>query len=111
MTREIKFRGRRPNGKFVYGWLTKKFFKDLNEERWVIVTGKSQRTNYYVVDPDSVAQLVGRDCDGNEFYEGDKFIDSKGNEYIASLESMKRRTTFGVYEFWSGRLKLKEAKS
>lgn len=34
---------------------------------------------YELVDPDSVAQLVGYDCDGREVYEGDKFIHTKSN--------------------------------
>ena len=101
MKREIKFRGRDiTTGDFVYGDLV-----HGNDTPIIRYDGKL----WTHVDPDSVAQLVGRDRDGNEFYDGDKFFDSKGDEYIASLESMKRRTTLGFYEFWSGRLKLKEA--
>ena len=43
---------------------------------------------YNEVDPDSIAQFVGYDVDGNEVYEGDKLVDSKDNEFIAELWAM-----------------------
>lgn len=55
--------------KFVYGnvW--------ANEDNSYVIIGEYKdakgMSNYYVVDPDSVAQFVGYDADGNEVYEGD----------------------------------------
>lgn len=37
------------------------------------------------VDKDSVAQLVGYDCDGNEVYEGDILVDELEQEYTAEI--------------------------
>lgn len=39
----------------------------------------------YKVDPESVAQLVGVDSNGNEVYEGDIIVNSRGEEWEAEL--------------------------
>ena len=39
--------------------------------------------DYELVDPDSIAQLVGYDKDGNELYEGDTFVVPCGTEIAA----------------------------
>ena len=62
--RPIKFRGRNDSGKFVYGDLT-------HVANMVSIGG-------WHVDPDSIAQLVGYDKDGNEVYEGDTYTDERG---------------------------------
>ena len=70
MNRPIKFRGKRvDNGEFVYGDLLHVFNKVY--------------VNIWQVEPDSVAQLVGFDRDGNEVYEGDIFIVPCGTEIAA----------------------------
>lgn len=46
--------------------------------------------DYELVDPDSIAQFVGYDCDGREVYEGDT-IEFNGCTYTARLE-----------EYWDG---------
>ena len=67
MKRPIKFRGRdtadgvRENVTFT-----------LNELLAVF-------DEYELVDPDSVVQLVGYDCDGREVYEGDTIIHTMSN--------------------------------
>lgn len=70
--RTIKFRGRCiGSGTLVYGDL-KHYFDDVFVNGWQ-------------VKPESVAQLVGYDCDGKEVYEGDVLILQNGIEYIAFL--------------------------
>ena len=70
MTIPIKFRGKRVNnGEFIYGNLA-----HVHPEFYV--GGRE-------VDPDSVAQLVGYDCDGREVYEGDIIVVPCGTEYAA----------------------------
>ena len=72
MTRPIKFRGRDINtGKFVCGDVA-------HTEVGILIDGRE-------VDPDSVAQLVGYDCDGNEVYEGDLLVDKHGIGYVVRL--------------------------
>lgn len=76
--KEFKFRGRTKSGKFVYGDLIHK------GEIVQIRTNKSYR--YYEVDPESIRQLVGRDCDGAEVYDGDILEDSlNGNTFVVSV--------------------------
>ena len=76
--RDFKFRGRTKSGKFVYGDLIHK------DEKMLIRTSKSYR--YYEVTPESISQLVGRDCDGAEVYEGDILEDTlNGNTFVVSV--------------------------
>ena len=65
--RQIKFRGRRlDNGQFVYGdfvhYVPQSSFPGIVDEDGFV----------HEVAPESVAQLVGRDVNGKEVYEGDK---------------------------------------
>ena len=59
------------NGTLVYGDLIH-FCGEIYIDNWE-------------VKPESVAQLVGCDKDGNEIYEGDIFIDAQGDEFEAIL--------------------------
>ena len=69
--RPIKFRGRTCGNVMVYG--------DL---RHVGTTAVIDDTAVY---EDSIAQLVGYDCDGREVYEGDVLIDELEQEYTAEI--------------------------
>ena len=62
--RAYKFRGKRfDNGELIYG--------DLSvSSRPAIGNGKE----WFLVEPESVAQFVGFDTDGNEIYEGDVMV-------------------------------------
>lgn len=81
MKRPIKFRGRDAYGKLHYGDLWQRtdgmIIFDHDEHLW-------QR-----VHPESVAQLVGFDCDGREVYEGDIIVDENGNETPAMLFALQ----------------------
>ena len=66
--REIKFRGKTVKGQTAFGDLS--HFNGhvfINDDR---------------VEPDSVAQFCGLDCNGEEVYEGDEVI-AHGKEYTA----------------------------
>ena len=87
--RKIKFRGRCignhfPHfGEMVYGSLIA--YEDNASSLHCFICSQGQEPFHvdYPVDPDSVAQLVGYDSDGNEVYEGDTFIISCGTEIAA----------------------------
>lgn len=79
--REIKFRGKTPDGRWVYGDLlhAEHNFKkgiDIVTDTWEQVT----------VIPETVGQFTGiRDMDGREIYEGDTIDVANGPAYIAFL--------------------------
>ena len=81
MNRPIKFRGRDVcTGEYAYGDLIQspyngKIVFELREPHKRHITG----FDYHTVAPDTVAQLVGYDANGNEVYEGDTVLryDSK----------------------------------
>ena len=87
MKRPIKFRGRvcdenkaqSDQGKTVYGNC---LFQYPNGTVALSHTIKLALT---FVEPESVAQLVGFDADGNEVYEGDELVLQNGAEYVAKL--------------------------
>lgn len=81
--RPIKFRGRDMTGHFVFGLLTKKRIRSSGKISWAIATGTRQ-SEVVPVNEDSIAQLVGFDCDGREVYEGDAIVDDIA-EYVAHL--------------------------
>ena len=78
--REIKFRGQ----DLVSGNL---LFGDLLHARGELLILEFGSKVARTVKKDSVAQLVGYDCDGKEIYEGDKVIDKDGDELTAVLIS------------------------
>jgi len=99
--REIKFRGRDVDtGRMVYGY----FIVGRCGEPCIA----TNRTAAYEVEPNSVAQLVGHDSNGNEVYEGDTLIHASGEEWIAALGSYARnKAGLATYNF--KKLTLKEA--
>lgn len=69
--REIKFRGRKPNGEWVYGYYVGKDtiipFGEVNFDLGFIDTSPC-----YEVIPDTIGQFTGlRDKNGKDIYEGD----------------------------------------
>ena len=76
MKRPIKFRGvNARTGEFVFGF----YVEDVDGVN-IVENGYA-----YLVEPESVAQLVGYDVDGNEIYEGDWLVLKNGTEYQARL--------------------------
>lgn len=77
--RTYKFRGKRfDNGELIYG--------DLSiSSRPAIGNGR----DWFLVEPESVAQFVGFDADGNEIYEGDEIVQPTNiyNRYTAELSA------------------------
>jgi len=71
MKRTIKFRGRDAYGKLHYG--------DLWQRTDGMILFDHDETVWQRVHPESVAQLVGYDCDGREVYEGDELISVDGD--------------------------------
>ena len=64
--REIKFRGRRPNGEWMYGALIP------GEYSWWGAPSIVDKNFRYEVDPETVGQYTGcKDVTGKEIYEGD----------------------------------------
>lgn len=84
MKRPIKFRGRVPDtdkldgGRIVYGSLVDYGEDDSLYRYWIHPIGGGGR-NYFPVDADSIAQLVGYDADGREVYESDELISADGD--------------------------------
>ena len=90
MKRPIKFRGRVPDtdkldgGRIVYGSLVDYGEDDGLYRYWIHPIGGGGR-NYFPVNEDSIAQLVGYDCDGREVYEGDFLVNDNGDGFFAEL--------------------------
>ena len=106
--REIKFRGRaisdsceEPVNKMVFGDIT---------QGWDKVTIFDQSDgDFYEVEPESVAQLVGYDADGKEVYEGDKLkhVDDENYNAIAHFETfigVKTGTIQNLYDCHSEKI-------
>ena len=78
--RKYKFRGKRlDNGEIIYG--------DLSvSSRPAVGNGKE----WFLVEPESVAQFVGFDSDGNEIYESDEIVQptNTARRFTAGLPCM-----------------------
>ena len=80
--RKIKFRGKRPNGQWMYGALI-----PAELSHWG-VPSIADRNFRYEVDPETVGQYTGyKDVDGKEIYEGDilETPDIIGDEVIRMI--------------------------
>ncbi len=86
--RPIKFRGRDLTGEMRFGH----YVTDGGHP--YIIEDHAWRE----VEPESVAQLVGYDCDDNEVYDDDTLIDQKGREYTVSIDVQVELFCGGVYE-------------
>ena len=60
------------------------------------------------VEPESVAQLVGYDKDGNEVYEGDKLVNENGDVFTAYLSPIMLTDEGLFHDIPHELLKLKE---
>lgn len=76
--RTIKFRGVTSKGKIVYGYA----FKYFKQKSWYIL---DERAEQWKIKPESLAQLVGYDANGEEVYEGDILLGEHNNEHIAEI--------------------------
>lgn len=74
--RPIKFRGRTEHGEFVYAELGE-IMKTPDPECLTFIPCEA-----YYVNKNSIAQLVGYDCDGHEVYEGDTIVSEYSGESI-----------------------------
>lgn len=112
MKRPIKFRGRRSdNGELVYGSYCHEVYRDLGTLHAIIDEGGEE----FIVEEDSIAQLVGYDQDGNEVYEGDELTGNYEGvdiEYVARLKAYANSShPTGVIRFRFDNLTLKEAEA
>lgn len=94
--REIKFRGKTPDGKTIYG-----SYVPFDYANFGVMVGRvfndfqtyiehhrghgimDEQGKIHAVIQESVQQFCGVDSNGDEVYEGDAVIDDYGNEYIA----------------------------
>ena len=81
--RPVKFRGKTCYGTSYYGG----FFQNELGHCYIITDENLYygSLNYHKVEPDSVAQLVGYDANGDEVYEGDVLINCFHDEGKARL--------------------------
>ena len=68
--RQIKFRGKKPDGELVIGSYAYVLMSPMILDDY---------GHYHDVDPETIAQLIGYDKDGNEVYEGDDIRSHFGN--------------------------------
>ena len=82
MTRPIKFRGvSLDTGEFIYGDL-----RIIGIRPHIFKEAQCYYDEELIeIHPDTVAQLVGYDCDDNEVYEGDILLDELEQEYTAEI--------------------------
>lgn len=93
MNRPIKFRGRicdenkarDDQGEFVFGSYCYEDYGKRDARLGILHAIIDEGGEEFIVDADSIAQLVGYDKNGREVYEGDTLIDQFGFESQAWL--------------------------
>ena len=80
MKRPIKFRGLGIDGETY-------FYGDLYQRRKEVGIHRLEDGGIFEVKPETVAQLVGYDKDGNEVYEGDTVVSPSGYEDFAEFRT------------------------
>ena len=81
--RKIKFLGKRTDrDEFIIGEAVGLGGNSIG--CWVSSYGNWE-LRWYPVEPESIAQFVGRDKDGREVYEGDVLLDELEQEYTAEI--------------------------
>ena len=77
--KKIKFRGKSiETGEYVYSNSIK--IDDEEQGRMIAVWLRDEFYNWLDVEPNSVVQLIGYDCNGNEVYDDDRLTDECGNK-------------------------------
>lgn len=87
MNRTIKFRGKRSdNGEFVFGSYCYEDYGKRDARLGILHAIIDEGGEEFIVDADSIAQLVGVDKNGREVYEGDKILidDAGEDEFFAT---------------------------
>ena len=83
---KFKARGKDGEGKVHTGWLSVYFLKGELKTYIQEEAEENKPAMTFYVEPESIAQFVGYDADGNEIYEGDILIDDNGDEHIAGVK-------------------------
>ena len=100
----IKFRAKiKDSDEYIQGWYAEGFNDDGKKAPRIIYDTENP-AYWYEVEPDSVAQLVGYDAEGNEVYEGDEvkvyrgaFRQIKENEKPYDVAVVKTNSKVGNY--------------